>query len=488
MPWSVADVDRFNKGLTPKQKQKWVIVANSVLRKCLDKGGSDSDCSAKAIKAANAAVKKGTQNLSTHGFAVPAYKPEFREHLGKSVIVVPVVMMTEGVHNGSFGPIYHSIDELGKYPESWNGIPVTIDHPKRDGDYISANDPLVVESSVVGRVYNTKVKGKKLTAEAWLDSDSLAIFSPELLSYIKDGKPLEVSLGMFSDVDYREGSWSDEFYIGKAYNYRPDHLALLPTGKGACSIQDGCGIRANEAQEGGDDDETSTKLNRDKIDNYNDGDGDVPGEKELNSNANKGGNEMDKKMKALLQALELNEENIPECFKSMSDEAAAALFAFMEKKDKAVEEANKKIQDLEEKVQSLEKKNEELTKVNANKDQGDNTVNKEQAIEVLKEQLSDPDKFMELLPPEVKTQIQYGLETYERARKEIVANILKATNAYTEEELNDMQMNQLEKLAKAVKAPVNYAAQVAGSTPPAVNEVDEEPLLPFVFEDSEKKA
>jgi len=57
MPWTVADVDKHNKGLSPIQKKKWVQVANSSLRSCIAEGGSDNSCAPKAIQAANAAVK-----------------------------------------------------------------------------------------------------------------------------------------------------------------------------------------------------------------------------------------------------------------------------------------------------------------------------------------------------------------------------------------------------------------------------------------------
>jgi len=58
MPWDVSDVDRHKKGLTDAQKKQWVAVANDVLQRCLDEGGSQSDCEASAIRQANAAVQK----------------------------------------------------------------------------------------------------------------------------------------------------------------------------------------------------------------------------------------------------------------------------------------------------------------------------------------------------------------------------------------------------------------------------------------------
>jgi hypothetical protein len=51
MPWTVADVDKHKKGLTPAQKKEWVKVANGVLADCNKSGGSD--CEGKAIRVAN---------------------------------------------------------------------------------------------------------------------------------------------------------------------------------------------------------------------------------------------------------------------------------------------------------------------------------------------------------------------------------------------------------------------------------------------------
>ena len=58
---------------------------------------------------------------------------------GREYIVVPVTMMVEGVHQGSQGSLLHTAEELGKIPESWNGIPVTVGHPAVEGKFVSAN-------------------------------------------------------------------------------------------------------------------------------------------------------------------------------------------------------------------------------------------------------------------------------------------------------------------------------------------------------------
>lgn len=56
MPWTTGDVDRHKKGLSDKQKQQWVAIANSTLSNCLKKGGSNSYCEGVAIRSANGVV------------------------------------------------------------------------------------------------------------------------------------------------------------------------------------------------------------------------------------------------------------------------------------------------------------------------------------------------------------------------------------------------------------------------------------------------
>lgn len=183
------------------------------------------------------------KTLITNKTASTAYSIQRKVVDKVTYLVVPVVMMVEGVHSGSRGAVYHSIEELGKSPESWNGIPVTIYHPQKDGNFISANSPEVPN---VGRVYNAHVDGDKLKGEVWCIEQKLIANSPTTLAYLQQGKPLEVSVGVFTEEEViEEQEWNGEAYSVIAKNHHPDHLALLPGEKGACSWEDGCGIRVN---------------------------------------------------------------------------------------------------------------------------------------------------------------------------------------------------------------------------------------------------
>jgi len=251
MPWStIEEAKKHKKNMTDKQARQWLRIANSVRKRELAKGKSEKEADASAIKQANGAVMN--TNESKEKYIVCKlkqtldYEPKLTVHQEKAHLVVPVVMMVEGVHNGSQGPLLHEITELGKFPDSWNGIPVVIYHPTKDDEPVSANSPEIIDTRTVGRVYNTNVEGKKLKAEVWFDEDKLNTISETTLNDINDSKEIEVSLGMFTENEEKEGEYEGEEYVAIAHNHRPDHLAILPDQKGACSVEDGCGIGANE--------------------------------------------------------------------------------------------------------------------------------------------------------------------------------------------------------------------------------------------------
>lgn len=198
-----------------------------------------------------------------------SYNTRTEEHQGRDHLVVPVVMMVEGVHNGSLGPLFHPADELGRFPGAWNGIPVVIQHPENDGENVSANDPGVIDREIVGRVYNTEMVGNKLKSEAWLDIGRITQVSPQALAAIRNQSPLDVSVGVFNDQEEVPGIWNNEQYTAIARNFRPDHLALLPGGTGACSWADGCGIRVNKQKKKGGEDVKKPELDIYQVAVYN---------------------------------------------------------------------------------------------------------------------------------------------------------------------------------------------------------------------------
>lgn len=163
-------------------------------------------------------------------------------HEGEDYLVVPVVMIVDGVLNG----VLVTQEEYGKFVESWNGIPVPVLHPEIDGIPVSANQPDIVEKNTIGRIYNTRAENGKLKAEAWINvGKARRLGYGELVDAMEAGEKIEVSTGYFSEDEPRRGEYNGQPYETVARNIRPDHLALLPGEIGACSVQDGCGTRTN---------------------------------------------------------------------------------------------------------------------------------------------------------------------------------------------------------------------------------------------------
>lgn len=168
---------------------------------------------------------------------------------GREHVVVPMVILTEGVHNGSNGPLYYPKEELGKTPESWNHKPIVVYHPTQNGVGISACDPNVINTRKVGIMMNTKIDGGRLVSEAWIERARADAVDSRIMSAIDKQEMMELSTGVFVDQEKQTGTWNGEQYVGVAKNFRPDHLALLPDQIGACSINDGAGFLRNSRHE-----------------------------------------------------------------------------------------------------------------------------------------------------------------------------------------------------------------------------------------------
>jgi hypothetical protein len=186
-----------------------------------------------------------TTNLVANKKAIRREKLEGREH-----IVVPCVMLTEGVHEGNEGPLFYPAKELKKSTRLWNHRPIVLYHPTLNGKGISACDPLIMNSRKTGLILNTQYDNK-LRSEAWLEESRMDVVDERIRQFIDNAQMMEVSTGLYVETDGIEGDWNGEHYMGTAYNHSPDHLALLPDMKGACSIEDGAGLlQLNELSHG----------------------------------------------------------------------------------------------------------------------------------------------------------------------------------------------------------------------------------------------
>lgn len=537
MPWTVSDVDEHKEGLTARQKRQWVRIANSVRRDCLDEGNSESYCDGLAIRQANGSV--GNNNMTTKQRTTAQYKetttPQsshytttVRQHQGENHIVVPVIMMVEGVHCGSHGPLLHLGQDLGRFPGAWNGIPVVVNHPEENGVGVSANSPDIVDEQVVGRVYSTRFEDGKLRAEAWINENKASQVSPEVLTYLRSGRPLDVSLGVFTEDEPTSGEFNGEEYSAIARNHRPDHLALLPGAQGACSWEDGCGVRANkDGSEGG---EHLTEENQfDPIKAMKE----YARQGHFLQTNEQGYRELASVIQSKLDAMDSDirvhflEELYEDYFiyRISREDGGASQNTLYKRSYSANEDGTvefgedttpvvKKVEYVEQQTQMKRTKdNKGGDKVMANKDtkgccpekvelliQSENNsfgederewlsgldqaqiekleameqaietnknkepekgeepqMNKEQAVQVLKEQLSDPNQFLQLLPEEHRASVEHGMRLHNEHRQGLMTHITKNTDVYTEEELKERKTDDLEKLAKAIKPKTDYS-------------------------------
>lgn len=187
---------------------------------------------------------------------------------GREYLVAPMVILVEGVHQGTNGRLFYPKEELSKTPVVWNHKPIVVYHPTDEsGNPLSACEPSVIDSRKIGLMMNTvnwkvKVQNKEgktvslpaLKSEAWLEVNRVKEIDSRVLEAIEKNEKMELSTGVFTDNEYNEGDWEGprgtEHYEAIARNYRPDHLALLPDQKGACSIADGAGLLANSSDVG----------------------------------------------------------------------------------------------------------------------------------------------------------------------------------------------------------------------------------------------
>lgn len=169
---------------------------------------------------------------------------------GREYLVAPITMIVPGVLAGSHGPLYYPPGEMKKKPAIWNGKPIVVGHPYKNGQPVTAKASGVLEKQGIGFLRNATYKNK-LKAEGWFDAERTKELSPRIYDSLIHNKPIESSTGLFTDNDPVPLGAVDN--KGRPYgfiarNHRADHLAVLTDERGACSIEDGCGVLVNSAK------------------------------------------------------------------------------------------------------------------------------------------------------------------------------------------------------------------------------------------------
>lgn len=172
---------------------------------------------------------------------------------GREYVVANAVILKHGVLPGSKGPLYYPLNEVTADQGIWNGIPVTARHPfvtKPDGTplHVSARRPDIHNAFVVGMLFNDRVDGDKRSLEVWFDVQNANRIDPRIVPAVLAGKEINGSTGLnFRGLDQAvaNSKFGDKAYTHSVRGIQPDHFAILMDEKGACSVQDGCGINVN---------------------------------------------------------------------------------------------------------------------------------------------------------------------------------------------------------------------------------------------------
>jgi len=170
---------------------------------------------------------------------------EIKQLEGREHAVVPTVMAIAGVIAGSHGPLYYPRHVLANSVRQWAGRAVVAYHPDMySGGY--AAHPEVFNKQKVGTLFNARMEGDRLKADAWIDLARAAIVDRRVVDAIRAHKMMEVSTGLGTSIEVCNGRFNNREYQGIVTSCTPDHLAILPDKVGACSIAMGAGFIRNE--------------------------------------------------------------------------------------------------------------------------------------------------------------------------------------------------------------------------------------------------
>lgn len=367
-------------------------------------------------------------------------------HDGTEHMVVPVVMIVEGVLNDAL----ILSEEFGAFPDAWNGIPVPVLHPEEHGQSISANRPDIVDRNTIGRVYNTHVDGKKLKAELWINKKKAEkLGHGDVVKALEAGFVMEVSTGYFAEDEAKEGE-----YNGRPYNHihrgiRPDHLALLPTQIGACSVKDGCGTRVNNKR-------SSMAMK------VNDALAVLQKALGLKSNCECKGDDMSilDRAKALVKANKLDAKQLA-AIQEMDPKDRDLMAAFISAlgatgAEDVVEEAEEELED-------------ELPEGMADEE--------EKPVANAKKKAPVAAKPVTMTAAEINKLVANGVKDHLR-RSEVTSKLVaNERNTLTEKQMADMPVDQLEAVEKMIR-PADYSGAGAFATNSSSQETTVTPMRP----------
>lgn len=397
---------------------------------------------------------------------------------GRDHMVVPVVGLVEGVFHASNIP-WPELMPFGAMLESvpmWNGRPVLVNHPERDGFLVSANDPDVHDREVFGTIFNAHItESGKLGFDAWLDlekAERIGERATEMLARLRRGENVEISTGFGARVMPIQAQFDQKDFFGIIKEIEPDHLALLTSElKGAFSWETGAGApRVNENGEENEEDAKTEpwvlrKSPKQHMENllmkiFN--------RKNVGENA-----ERDKLVEALISAENTKWEETDRDFLKGLEEAQFEKIAALSEASASESEPDPSKE--EDKTQQAAENSEE-----SQKETHANTKGEEQPVTQPNKNGAPAVDFQTLLQSadqQTREMWELGMANYRERRKNLVEGIKENPHcSIPEEKLNSMDMETLEQVAQTVQ-PKNYAAAAGSvSRQPEAERYAEEPI------------
>lgn len=154
-------------------------------------------------------------------------------------LTAPVTLIKQGVMCGSGGCVLYRADLIKQSVEQWDGMPVVVNHPKIDGLYVSAKD---TPHEIIGHIRKPYFDSFQNCLRAHVEINTAKPTTGGIMTL------KEVSVGVFAETQPEPGYYFNKYYEAVATKIKPDHLAILKNDVGACSWEDGCGIRVNACQ------------------------------------------------------------------------------------------------------------------------------------------------------------------------------------------------------------------------------------------------
>jgi len=413
----------------------------------------------------------------------------------KDYLVVPMVMMVEGVLAGNCGPIMYPFEEMAQIPHIWNSKPVVVYHPETNGVHGSACTPEELTVRSIGTIMNTKAEDGKLKAEAWIDPERVAKVDERILEAIQNQQTLELSTGLYMDVQEVEGEFNGVEYTGIASNFRPDHLAVLPDMEGACSVKDGAGfIRVNMKFTKNElsNNDIRSQLARLVQDSSPDGEWayveDVYDSYFIYERENKLYKQEYKVEDDVVDLVGLPTEVVRKMTYEVINEVKGNR---MKKKEKLVEEiiSNENIRFDESDRETLMAMNEDALEKMIPEIKEDAPAQPEEIQNAAEEGAKEikptvnkktPEDYLKELPKDVQAVLNHGLVTYNKQKAELIETIVgNDRNLFSKEYLQSKDIQELQAIAN-LAAPVTNEEDTrfdySGQAPVTVNTTDEEPL------------